>query len=133
MKVLVCGDRNWDNSDVIKMALERLKVSSIIEGECKGADILGKEVALELGLTIQGVQAEWSIYGRGAGPIRNSAMLNFNPDMVVAFHDDIWNSKGTKNMITQSLGHGVKVRLYKSDRSYLEIEGVKEWESMLEN
>jgi hypothetical protein len=54
--------------------------------------------------------ADWAKYKRAAGPIRNAEMLkslmtetlNSSP-LVVAFHNDIKNSKGTKNMLTIAL------------------------------
>ena len=48
--------------------------------------------------------AQWSKYGRAAGPLRNTQMLSEgNPDIVLAFHDNIKRSRGTRNMIVQSL------------------------------
>jgi len=47
MRVLCCGDRNWKRKDVIRRELEKLpKRTIIIEGECRGADLLSKAVAL---------------------------------------------------------------------------------------
>lgn len=59
--------------------------------------------------------AEWNKYGKSAGPIRNKKMIDEgNPDIVIAYHDDIENSKGTKNMITQAKDKGIKVQIIKS-------------------
>lgn len=47
-------------------------------------------------------------------PIRNKQMLDEGkPDLVLAFHTDIENSKGTKNMIYQAKKRGIKVILIK--------------------
>lgn len=54
--------------------------------------------------------ADWNRYGRAAGPIRNRQMLTEGkPDLVVAFHDDIESSKGTKDMVTIAEKAGVYV------------------------
>lgn len=54
--------------------------------------------------------ADWKKYGRAAGPIRNTEMLvKGKPDLVIAFHYNLDRSKGTKDMIQQSLNHGVDV------------------------
>jgi hypothetical protein len=56
--------------------------------------------------------AEWKKYGNAAGPIRNARMLNEGvPDVVIAFHENIHKSKGTKNMMDQACLHGVDVIL----------------------
>lgn len=54
--------------------------------------------------------AEWRTYGKAAGPIRNRRMLDdFHPEFVLAFANDIENSRGTFNMI--SLASDFKVPL----------------------
>lgn len=112
MKIICCGDRNWSNEQRIKEILSTLpKNTEIIQGCARGADKLSAKVANELGMTLlssstnldiinnPGFPADWKKYSLGAGPIRNKEMLNQNPDIVIAFHDNITNSKGTKNMV----------------------------------
>lgn len=55
--------------------------------------------------------AEWEKYGKSAGPIRNRQMLDENPDLVIAFHDDIESSKGTKDCIKEAEKRGIEVQL----------------------
>jgi hypothetical protein len=75
--------------------------SQYIEGEAKGADSLARDVALELGFKVLSFPADWDKYHRAAGPIRNRQMLTEGkPDLVLAFHQDLTRSKGTKNMVT---------------------------------
>jgi len=51
MKVIVCGDRRWLNIKTIEDRLRRLpKDAIIIEGGCKGADLLARRIALDIGL-----------------------------------------------------------------------------------
>lgn len=101
MKVLVCGDRYWDNFDLIRKRLAKLpKDTIIIEGECKGADLMAKQAAIELKLEVESYPADWKKYGRAAGPIRNNQMLvEGKPDLVIAFHNSLHKSKGTRNML----------------------------------
>lgn len=57
----------------------------------------------ELKISFVPFPAHWDIHGRAAGPIRNQQMLDEGlPDMVIAFHDDIASSKGTKDMISRA-------------------------------
>lgn len=82
----------------------------VIEGEAPGADTLAREAAEYFGIPVLAFPANWQKYGRAAGPIRNTEMLNEGkPDMVVAFHNDYLHSKGTKNMVEQALKRGLKV------------------------
>ena len=116
MTVLVTGDRNWSNEKTILRELQKLsKNTTIVQGGAKGADSLAAKVGKELGLKVITVKADWSKFGRAAGPIRNKVMLEkYNPDLVLAFHGNIESSKGTKDMITRAQKAGKKVILYAS-------------------
>lgn len=114
MRLLICGDRNWTDKDLIKSVLQSLnvKVDCIIEGEARGVDTLAREVAEELKIPVEGYPARWGECGRAAGPIRNQQMLDEGKsDAVLAFHDDIEKSKGTKDMINRARKAGVPVTL----------------------
>src|SRR6478735_4722343 len=100
MRVIVCGDRNWRDYWAIYDVLNRLDRSSvIIHGAARGADQMAGIIGKNLGFEVISVPAEWDKHGRAAGPIRNKKMLDMAPDLVIAFHEDIRNSKGTKNML----------------------------------
>jgi phage baseplate assembly protein W len=44
--------------------------------------------------------ADWNRYGVSAGPKRNRAMFRaIEPHLVIAFHDDLKYSKGTRHMV----------------------------------
>ena len=116
MRILVCGARNWSDyiaiRDVIASLLP-LGVECIIEGEAAGADSMGRVAANELGIAVLKFPADWNKHGKAAGPIRNKQMLEEGkPDLILAFHDDIDKSKGTKNMLEQAQKAGIVTRLY---------------------
>ena len=77
---------------------------TIIHGGCRGVDMMANDIAAQRGdINIIQFNADWKRYGRGAGPIRNRKMLDEgNPDLVVGFTDNIEESKGTRNMLTQA-------------------------------
>lgn len=109
MRVLICGDRNWDKQlpiDVVVGGFARVYGENnvvVIHGGCVGADLMAASAAQRHGLKIEMYEANWTKYGKAAGPIRNKHMLVFGkPDVVVAFHSDLENSRGTKNMIEQA-------------------------------
>lgn len=103
MRVLVCGGRKFCDAALLFWTLDRLHeihgFSALIHGAQTGADLLGASWALYNDLEILSFPAEWTIYGRRAGPIRNLRMLNEGkPDLVVAFR----GNAGTLNMIRQA-------------------------------
>jgi hypothetical protein len=89
----------------------------VMEGGAKGADAAARAWAcrpFSPGVLIEHFPfpADWDKYGKAAGPIRNQQMLDEgHPDMVIAFHDDLTNSKGTKDMVKRAKKAGVPVYL----------------------
>jgi hypothetical protein len=112
-RILVTGSRNWVDEEKIYAALmQALPVSLLIEGEARGADTIAKRAAQRLGIRVLPFRADWRRYGRSAGPIRNQLMLDEGkPDLVLAFHEDLARSKGTKDMISRARAAGVEVKL----------------------
>jgi len=86
---------------------------TIVEGECDGVDLMARAVALELGLDVVGIPANWVRYGKSAGPIRNRRMLDMlgDGDLVIAFHGDLANSKGTKDTVQEAKTRSIHVEI----------------------
>lgn len=116
MKILVCGDRNWKNMGVIERELKKFPLGTIvIHGNARGADTLGGFVADRLGFKVISFPAKWNIYGRGAGPIRNQQMIDEGkPELVLAFHENLMESRGTMDMVNRAERTGIKVIVIKS-------------------
>lgn len=113
-KMIVCGDRNWDNFDIMKSYLEMAKMlgfDTIIEGEAQGADSMARDIGMALGFNVIKEPADWEHQHRAAGPIRNAKMLTHQPSLCLAFHPNILESKGTLDMITKARVAGVPVIL----------------------
>ena len=113
MRVLVCGSRNWSNRKAVTDFLETLPPDTlIINGGCRGADTIAKEEALKQGLEVITELADWKKYGRSAGPIRNQLMLDkHHPELVIAFHQNLSESQGTRDMIRRAKQRGTPVKI----------------------
>ena len=124
MKVLVTGDRNWQDASLIYNALLKGCATSIVHGGARGADILSGNAAYALSITAKVYPAQWDKYGRAAGPIRNRKQFDDEqPDIVYAFHNDISASRGTRDMVEYALSQGCDVLLHSEHGDPILIEG----------
>jgi hypothetical protein len=126
MKILVCGQRDFQNKKFLYENLDDLNkelrsnlgegITKVIQGGAKGADLLGKQWARDRNILCSEFPADWNKHGKSAGPIRNNQMLKEGrPHFVVAFYHDKQSSKGTKNMVFQAKQAGVPVIEYTTD------------------
>ena len=115
MRVLVCGSREWNNLDLILERLSSLPPETIlIHGGCRGADVMCGEVGKELGFNVLCFPANWDQHGRSAGPKRNQTMLDEGkPELILAFHNNIESSRGTKDMLARAGKHGLPIEIIK--------------------
>lgn len=115
-RVLFCGDRHWRRWGAILAVMMDLRPSVVIEGEAPGADRMSRDCANVLSIPVDPYPAKWRLYGKAAGPIRNREMLNKGrPHRVVAFHDDLTRSKGTRDMCEIAIKAGLPVRVIGRD------------------
>ena len=107
LHVLVCGGRDYQNVEQLYKVLDWVDgswesvdstgpISTIISGHARGADQLAEKYANEKNIPLEVYPAEWDVYGKSAGVIRNQEMLDEGlPDLVVAFS----GGKGTAHMV----------------------------------
>lgn len=116
MLVLICGDRNWTNRDAIKREMIQHGLDPakdvVMHGCARGADSIAGSIAREHKFVVREYPANWTKYGKAAGPIRNQQMLDQNPDLVLAFHPNIEQSKGTGHMVRIARAKGVDVEVF---------------------
>lgn len=111
-RILICGDRNWQNYDIILKVLsdehQREPVEVVIQGDATGADAMDKQAAIQLGIPVLSFPADWRKHGRSAGPIRNRLQLKEGkPTKGLVFHNYLENSKGSKDMSKVMQENGV--------------------------
>lgn len=114
MIILVCGDRNWGDFLRIYITLQQYQHTAtlVVHGAARGADTLAGEAADALHIPVKSFPANWDLYGKSAGPIRNRAMFNeTSPNLVLAFHNNLSSSKGTKDMVEYAIKHGVSTKV----------------------
>ena len=111
MTVLVCGGRDYRNTERLNEVLTRLLAKhpdlTIVHGGAPGADLLAGDWAQAHDVPVTVFRAAWDRYGRRAGPIRNQRMLDEGkPHLVVAFP----GGAGTADMVAKAERAGVAVR-----------------------
>ena len=126
MLILVTGDRFWTAGDgggkTIAEVLERVDklakqrpywgAITLVHGDARGVDRLAGVTGDGLGWTVKCEPAKWDVYHKAAGAIRNRVMLDMRPDLVLAFHDNIDQSRGTRDCMNEALKRGIPVRLF---------------------
>jgi hypothetical protein len=110
MRVLVTGGRDFSDRLLVERTLNSIhlnqEITVLIHGAARGADELAGTWAYENHIIESVFPANWSKYGKSAGPIRNKQMLlEGMPDLVVAFP----GGRGTANMVQQARNAGIPV------------------------
>ncbi|WP_230593901.1 DUF2493 domain-containing protein [Lysinibacillus sphaericus] len=99
-KVIIAGGRDFNNYELLKEKVDFLLQNKgeieIVSGAARGADKLGERYAKEKGYPINSHPANWDLYGKSAGYIRNKEMAKY-ANALIAFWDG--KSKGTNHMI----------------------------------
>lgn len=140
--VLVTGDREWTDYDSIYDTLQEIKDDAAKDGKLlrvicgaqrkrrmhdrepwRGADWGAIEAAVRLQVPFIGYPARWDYYRealpagwRRAGTDRNQWMLDENKlHLAVAFHDNLEDSKGTKDMMKRLDRYHVECWLVEHD------------------
>ena len=118
IKIIIAGSRNFNDYDKVcskaKELISEIKAShenpffEIVSGGAKGVDTLGERFAKEKNFELIIFPADWSKYGRVAGPKRNAEMANYATHLL-SFWDG--KSKGTKSMISLAEKKGLSVKI----------------------
>ena len=118
-RVIIAGGRDFENYEYMCEILNDLFYNStnfkkrdikIISGMAKGADTLAIRYADEHKLTKILFPANWKLYPRAAGFLRNEDMLSIATHLI-AFWDE--KSSGTKHMIDIAQKKGIPVWVFK--------------------
>lgn len=110
MRVIVCGGRDFPSPAQVWRELDRIHaergITELMQGGANGVDQFAKEWAATKPEIKRWVcKADWDKHRRSAGPIRNARMLEWKPDIVIAFP----GGRGTANMVEQAEAANVTV------------------------
>ena len=119
IKVIIAGSREFDNYDLLAKKVDfflqnkinKTKLYSnieIVSGTAKGADTLGEKYAKERGFALKQFPADWELYGKRAGYVRNKQMRDY-ADICIVFWDG--KSRGSKHMIDLAKETNMPVRV----------------------
>jgi len=103
MRLLVSGSREYTNREHVLSVIHSLNPTVVIHGACPtGVDAIADLVECE----IARFPANWSKYGRRAGPVRNEQMIvEGKPDHALLFLAE--TSRGTLNTLALVKRYGI--------------------------
>lgn len=111
-RVVICGSRDWPAPWFVDQKIIELvpRGSLIITGGARGVDERAHQAAVRLRYPTKVMRADWDRYGKRAGYLRNIAMLDEGPSMVLAFHTH--GSKGTAHTIREAYKRGITTHVF---------------------
>lgn len=113
MKVIIAGGRDFRDYDRLRDACNSILTGrgeiTVISGDARGADTLGKRYAGDMGYGLLLFPALWDTYGSSAGTERNKRMASI-AEVLIAFWDG--RSHGTRDMIQKALINGLEVHVF---------------------
>jgi hypothetical protein len=109
---LICGSRDWPAPWFVTSKLIELvpRDWSVLTGGARGVDEHAHREAVRLGYQTKVMSADWERFGKRAGFMRNDAMLNEGPSLVLAFNYE--RSKGTAHTIRSAYKRGIDTRVF---------------------
>jgi hypothetical protein len=110
--VCIFGSRTGADPEAVRKYVESLSPGTVVvTGAAPGVDSWALAACLERQLPVIVIPARWEIYGRAAGPIRNSWMVRV-ADRGVGFWRRVGHSPGTADCVARfrKAGKPVEVR-----------------------
>lgn len=118
MKVIIAGSRHLTGAEadrlvglaVVSSGLHP-DMTQVVSGAAKGIDEAGERWAKWTGITVARFPADWTKFGKSAGPRRNRQMAEFADALIAVPHPTL-DSRGTRDMIAAMKALGKKVYVY---------------------
>jgi hypothetical protein len=114
VKVIIVGSRNYGDFGILIKVInkaydeEKISITEIVSGGASsGSDKFSEQFAKEANIPITVMKANWGMYSRSAGILRNVAMANSGADALICLWDGL--SPGSKHMIDIAKKKGLKL------------------------
>lgn len=112
MKTIIAGGRDQKLTEEDIAYLNMLDITEVVSGCAKGIDTEGEIWANESNIPVKRFPAEWKLYGKVAGFMRNAQMAEY-ADVLVAFP----GGNGTNHMVNTATKHGLIIHDRRSRRA----------------
>ena len=98
MKTIIAGSRDFNDYDMLKEYINQslFEITEVVCGGAKGVDDLGLKWAMDNNKNLKIFMADWKVYGKSAGPIRNKQMADYCDQAIIICNN---KSSGAMNMI----------------------------------
>lgn len=112
-RILIFGSRDWTDEEAISVVLNGylsdVTPLEVLNGGAGGADRIAQAWADTNVVVCWTLEADWAKHGKGAGPIRNQAMLDEGkPDVAWGFvTKPLEESRGSADMARRARAVGV--------------------------
>lgn len=108
VRAIICGGRDYVMTDADRAWLdglrESLPITEVVCGMGRGADQGGRRWAVARGMPVQEFHANWMLFAKGAGPIRNQQMADY-ADACIVFS----GGRGTADMLRKAEARGLRI------------------------
>ncbi len=111
----IVGCRHFNNYILFKEKIQQWEqdhgtIKRIVSGGATGADHLAEQYGKDFQKELVIYKADWNKYGRKAGPLRNSLIVD-NIDRLIAFPSE--QSRGTWDSVTKARLAQKEVTIYR--------------------
>jgi len=109
-RILVTGSRNWSDRATVVAALQPYALAfpgaMLVHGDCPtGLDRIAAEYWAAWRFPIEAHPAQWDVFGKNAGPIRNKHMVSLGASVCLGF--PIGTSLGTRGCMELAVAAGI--------------------------
>lgn len=120
LRILVTGSRSWTDKVAIADAIRQAWIDAgkpyrvtVVHGGARGADYIADVFAKRMHFDTEPHIAEWERFGKAAGFVRNSEMVQAGADICLAFIRN--ESKGATMCAKLAEEAGIPVKYFRED------------------